>query len=537
MYFGQIPIREALGCILAHTTRLPGLVLHKGTVLDAAALRHLVDAGHEHVVAARLATDDVAEDEAARRLAEALLAAPGALGLTAGRPATGRVNLTAACAGLFRADRTRIDTLNALHEGMTIGTLADATPVTPGELVATIKIIPFAVPGAALDEAERLAQAAPALRAPAFLPLRVGLVITHLPGMKDSVLTSTVRVTEGRITRLGGTLLPPRRVPHATAPIAAAITNLLPDADLILVAGASAVMDRQDAAPAAIVAAGGRIEHFGMPVDPGNLLCVGRIGDVPALVLPGCARSPALNGIDFVLRRLFAGEPAGGVDIARMGVGGLLKEFSARPMPRAGAAPPKGRVAAVVLAAGLSTRMAPANKLLVTDPQGVAMIARVVDNVLASRAGPVVVVLGHQADAVRDALGPREVRFVHAPDYAKGMAASLRAGIGAVPKAAAAALICLGDMPLVGAPLLNLLIDTYDADEGRLIVVPKCHGKRGNPVLWDRRYFQEMTGLPGDAGARLLLRTHAEAVAEVETSDEAVLLDFDTPTAAGMFRR
>jgi molybdenum cofactor cytidylyltransferase len=537
MDFGEKPLPAALGCILAHTLRLPGRVLHKGTILDASALQSLADAGHRHVVAARLAAGDVAEDEAARRVAQALLAAPGAEGLVRARAATGRVNLTAAHAGLFRADRRLIDALNALHEGITIGTLADATPAAAGELVATIKIIPFAVPGDALAQAECLARAAPALRVPAFRPMRAGLVMTELPGMKESVLSGTMRVTEGRIGRLGGTLLPPLRVPHATAAIAAAIARLLPQADLVLIAGASAVMDRQDEAPAAIVAAGGSIEHFGMPVDPGNLLCVGRIGAVPALVLPGCARSPALNGIDFVLRRLFAGEPAGGAEIARMGVGGLLKEFASRPMPRAVSAPARKRVAAVVLAAGLSTRMAPANKLLVPDARGIAMVARVVDNILASRAGPLVVVLGHQAEAVRDAVGSRPVRFVHAADYATGLAASLRTGIAAVPDSASAALICLGDMPLVGAPLLNRLIDTYDADEGRLIVVPTCQGRRGNPVLWDRRYFLEMAALGGDSGARLLLRSHADAVAEVETSDEAVLVDFDTPAATAIFRQ
>ncbi len=329
-----MPLQDALGCILAHRISVPGHVFPKGTVLDAAALRRLNDAGHRHVTAARLAPHEIPENDAARRLSQALMAPTGTQGVLAGQAITGRVYLTAAHAGLFRADRSRIDALNALHEGITLATLADATPVTIRDIVATIKIIPFAVPACALAEAEALSRAAPALRVAHFLPLRTGLVMTELPGMKHSLLSKTLRATKDRIERLGGTLLPPLRVAHATGPVAAAIASLLPDADLLLIAGASAVMDRQDVGPSAIVAAGGTIAHFGMPVDPGNLICLGRVGPRPALVLPGCARSPALNGIDFLLQRIFAGEPAGAEEITRMGVGGLLKDFAGRPMPR-----------------------------------------------------------------------------------------------------------------------------------------------------------------------------------------------------------
>ncbi len=178
-------------------------------------------------------------------------------------------------------------------------------------------------------------------------------------------------------------------------------------------------------------------------------------------MLPGCARSPSLNGIDFVLTRLFAGVPVTPRDMMRMGVGGLLKEMETRPMPRekapatprSGAAPRSApMIAAVVLAAGRSRRMAPHNKLLVTDKAGKPMIARVVDNVLSSNARPILVVTGHQAEQVEHALGGRPVRYVHAPDYADGLSASLKAGIAAVPPECAAAVVCLGDMPLVTGP-------------------------------------------------------------------------------------
>jgi molybdenum cofactor cytidylyltransferase len=527
MIFERFLLADAEGALLAHGKRLPGGALPKGAVLTREALQALAAAGHTHVVAARLEPGDVAEDEAARRLASALAGG----GLVAQVPAHGRANLVAKAAGLFRADAACIDALNLLHEGITVATLADATPVRAGGMLVTVKIIPFAIPGEVLARAEALAVASQPLRVAPFRALLAGLVVSELPGMKEAVLGSTEAVTRQRVEGLSGTLLPARRVPHEAAAIAAALSGLLAEgADLLLVAGASATVDRLDEGPAALVLAGGEVTHFGMPVDPGNLICSGRIGPVPALVLPGCARSPSLNGIDLVLARLFAGEPAGPGEIARMGVGGLLKDFAPRPAPRSAVARAHG-VAAVILAAGLSTRMGPRNKLLVRDASGQAMVARVADAVLASRARPVSVVLGHQSTEVRQALAGRDVRFVEAVDYAQGLSASLRAGLASVPADAAAVLVCLGDMPLVSTAEIDRLLAAYDPNEGRLIVVPTHRGKRGNPVLWDRRFFDEMVALSGDTGARALLLRHAEWVAEVELETDAVLVDFDTPEA------
>jgi molybdenum cofactor cytidylyltransferase len=522
--FGPTALVEAEGAVLVHTHRVPGRVLKKGSVLDAAAIAGLRAAGLDPVVAARLEPGDVGEDAAARKIATALLGP----GLTATRAATGRVNLVAGHAGLLRADRDRIDALNAVDEAVTVATLPDATPVSAGEMVATIKIIPFAVPGAILADAVA-ACAGGAMTVLPWQARRVGLVLSTLPGLKPSVIEGTVAATETRVLGVGGTLLPPLQCPHRAEPIAAALRSLIEDgADLLLIAGASAVVDRRDVGPAGIVAAGGDILHFGMPVDPGNLICLGRIGDIPALVLPGCARSPKPNGIDLVLHRLAAGLPVTGATISRMGVGGLLKDVTARPLPRARAtagAAPHG-VAAVILAAGQSSRMAPRHKLLVQDATGRAMVARVVDGVLASRARPVLVVTGHRADEVKAALAGRPVTFVTAPDYADGLSASLRAGLAAVPASTAAALVVLGDMPLVTAATIDRLIESYDPDEGRTIVAPS-HGELGNPVLWDRRHFPAMMALTGDRGARSLLRQHAEAVAEIAV-DDTVLRDFDT---------
>ncbi len=538
MRFGPVALAEAKGAISAHSHRLPDRMIRKGSVLDEAAIAALRQAGWSEVIAARLEPGDVPEDIAADRLAGPLVAPL----LSRSRASTGRVNLAAEAPGLLRVDAAKVERINRVDESLTLGTLPDFAVVAAKDLVATIKVVPFAVPGALLDVAVAIArQGGPALSLHPFRPLQVGLVVTELPGMKESATEKAIAVTGERVRRLTGTLLPALRVPHQQAPVVAALASLIGQgAEMLLIAGASAVVDRRDVGPASIVEAGGEIVHFGMPVDPGNLICVGRIGERPALVLPGCAKSPKQNGIDFVLPRLFAGLPVRPADVMGMGVGGLLKETDARPLPRekapsvvrTGPAPRSAPViAAVVLAAGRSRRMAPHNKLLVAERTGKPMIARVIDNVLSSKARPILVVTGHMADEIEAALGGRPVRYVHAPEYADGLSASLKAGIAAVPPEAAAALVCLGDMPLVTGRMIDRLLEAYDADEGRRIVLPTFRGKQGNPMLWDRRFFPEILELTGDSGARALLARHLEQVAEVEMGEDAVLRDFDTTDA------
>jgi molybdenum cofactor cytidylyltransferase len=538
MIFGPTPLPEAKGAVLAHTVRLSRRVLKKGTVLEAADIAALQEEGHASVVAARLEGGDVPENEAADRVANALMAPL----LTRSRASTGRVNLFAETSGLLVVDAEAVNRLNRVDESVTLATSATFLPVRAREMVATIKIIPFAVPGGVLDVVEALAkQFRPLLTLHPFKPLKVGLVLTELPGLKEKVLEGTVEATRDRVEALCGTMLPPERCRHETPAISDALARLRrAGAEVLLVAGASAVVDRRDVGPAGIVRAGGVIDHFGMPVDPGNLICLGHIDGVPSLVLPGCARSPKLNGIDWVLQRLFAGLEVRPTDVMGMGVGGLLKEIDTRPLPRAEAAnapspaqaPRRARrVAALVLAAGRSRRMAPTNKLLVPDREGVPMVARVVDNALASHARPVLVVTGHERERVEAALAGRPVLFAHADDYAEGLSASLKAGLAALPPGLDGVVVCLGDMPLVAGPLIDRLLAQFDPEEGRAIVMPTFRGKQGNPMLWSLEFLPEMMAITGDVGARHLAGKHAERVAEVEVADDAVLKDFDTADA------
>jgi molybdenum cofactor cytidylyltransferase len=538
MIFGPTPLSEARGAVLAHTVRLERRVLKKGTVLEAADIAALQEDGQASVIAARLEPGDVPENEAADKLAQALMAPL----ITRSRASTGRVNLFAETAGLLVVNADAVNQLNRLDESLTLGTLPNFVPVRTREMVATIKVIPFAVPGAVLEVATALArQEQPLLALHPFQPLKVGLVLTELPGLKEKVLEGTVEATRERVEELCGTMLPPERCRHETQAISDALIRLRrAGAQVLLVAGASAVVDRRDVGPAGIVRAGGAIDHFGMPVDPGNLICLGHIDGIPSLVLPGCARSPKLNGIDWVLQRLFAGLAVRPTDVMGMGVGGLLNEIQIRPLPRAEATnapvptqPPRRarRVAALVLAAGRSRRMAPVNKLLVKDGEGVPMVARVVDNVLASHARPVVVVTGHERERLEAALTGRPVRFAHAEDYAEGLSASLKAGLAALPSDIDGVVVCLGDMPLVAGPLIDRLIATFDPEKGRAIAMPTFRGKQGNPMLWSVEFLPEMMAITGDVGARHLVGKHADRVVEVEMADDAVLKDFDTAEA------
>jgi molybdenum cofactor cytidylyltransferase len=533
MKFGPVPIREAAGATAVHSIRTGGFVLKKGTVVGEAEIAALAAAGIETIVVARLEEGDVPEDVAAAEIA----AAAAGERVRVDRAFTGRCNLFATAAGVLVLEAEAIDRLNEVDESITLATLPAFKPVVEGEMIATVKIIPFAVGRAARDRVLEAIGGKPLMHVAPYRIRKVGVVSTVLPGLSDKVIDKTIRVTGERLAPAGATIVAERRVPHDPERLSAAIGEVLAaDAELVLVFGASAIADRRDVIPAAIAAQGGRIEHFGMPVDPGNLLLVGDLQGRPVLGAPGCARSPKENGFDWVLMRLLAGLPVTRTDIARMGVGGLLMEIVTRPQPRAEPAVADGRhVAAVVLAAGQSRRMGGPNKLTETLG-GAPLVRRVVEQVLASKASPVVVVTGHQRERVEAALAGLSVRFVHNPHYAEGLSTSVKAGIAAVPAGADAALISLGDMPQVDARLLDRLVDAFDPARGALIVVPTFEGKRGNPVLWSRRFFPELGALQGDVGARHLIGAYADAVVEVPAESRSVFFDIDTPDALAQAR-
>jgi molybdenum cofactor cytidylyltransferase len=527
MKFGAVPVKEALGATAVHSIRQGELVLKKGTLIGDKEVAALLAAGVKDIVVARVEAGDVSEDQAAADIAAAIAGS----GLRADRAFTGRCNLFAETAGVLVVDKDAIDHLNRIDEAVTLATLPAYKPVVEGEMIATVKIIPFAVAKTARDQAVALAgKAKPVIRVAPYTVRKIGIVSTLLPGLAPKVVEKTLKITATRIAPSGATIVAEKRVPHEQAALAKAIDEVLKaGAELVIVFGASAIADRRDVIPAALEAVGGEIEHFGMPVDPGNLMMIGKARGQAVLGAPGCARSPKENGFDWVLMRLLAGLPVSREDITGMGVGGLLMEIVTRPQPRTEPQPEKGRhIAAVVLAAGRSTRMGAINKLI-AEIGGKPLVRIAAEQALASRASPVIVVSGHERERVEAALKGLPVRIVHNPHYAEGLGTSLKAGIGAVPADADGAIVCLGDMPQVSAALIDRLIAAFDPERGALVVVPSIDGRRGNPVVWSRRFFQDLTQIQGDIGARHLIGAYVEAVVEVPVADDAALTDVDTP--------
>lgn len=328
MEFGPVPLDQAEGAILAHSVAIAGGNLRKGVRIGPAELAALRAAGFASVIAARLAATDLHEDEAASRIGAALVPDPAAQGLRLSRAATGRVNIHAKGAGVMVLDAAAIHALNRVNPMITLATVAPHQRVEAGAMVATVKIIAYGVPQA--DVARACAAAPAALR---LVPPRY-----RSATLIETVTSAATPPTKGRealrarLARLGLALGEHVVVPHQVQALADAIGAA--SGEVIFVLTASATSDPMDVAPQGLRVAGGTVTHFGLPVDPGNLLFFGTLAARPVIGLPGCARSPALNGADWVLERLICDLPLTPDDIAGMGVGGLLKEIPTRPRPR-----------------------------------------------------------------------------------------------------------------------------------------------------------------------------------------------------------
>ena len=331
MIFADLPIEECVGAVLAHALRNGEISFKKGRILSAADIDAIKKSGRSTITVARLEADDLGEDAAAATLGALL----GAEGLRIEAPFTGRVNIYARTSGILRIDAAQVDAINEVDEAITLATLADYAAMEPDQMAATVKIIPFAVKRAALDACLAIARQKPVLSFHPFRPRKVALIQTALAANKPALLDKTVAVTNRRLAGMGGGDAIDLRAPHQPAALSEVIQGAVTEgAGIVLVMGGSAIIDRRDVIPAAIERSGGKVLQFGMPVDPGNLILLGEIRGTPVVGLPGCARTPKLNGFDWVLQRLMADIPVTPRDIRRMGAGGLLNEIPARGQPR-----------------------------------------------------------------------------------------------------------------------------------------------------------------------------------------------------------
>ncbi|MEP3676989.1 molybdopterin-binding protein [Sulfitobacter sp.] len=330
MKFGPVPVQQACGAVLAHSVALPEGRLRKGHVLTARDITALEAAHITQITVARLEQGDVNENAAAEALAQGLIT--GKRGFEATRPFTGRVNLIAQGAGVAVLDTDAIGAVNAIDPMITVATVPAHHQLRGGDMVATIKVISYAVPQTALAQAVSVAQGAIGLAAA--VHRQATLIVSEIPGGAGDKGRAAI---EARLTALGVALAAVVLVPHSEQALKAAIEKA--QTSLVLILTGSATSDIHDVAPSALRHAGGEVTRFGMPVDPGNLLFLGRrdtplSGTQQVIGLPGCARSPALNGADWVLSRVICGIEVTSADIAAMGVGGLLKEILTRPHPR-----------------------------------------------------------------------------------------------------------------------------------------------------------------------------------------------------------
>jgi molybdenum cofactor cytidylyltransferase len=531
--FGRLPLDEAEGAVLAHGLIAGGKRLKKGHRLTESDLQQLGQSGHRTVLSALLEQGDVDEDTAAGRLASNLQGT----GTKAAAAFTGRCNIYAQHSGIVEISRSVIDHFNALDEGVTVATVSPFQIVDEGQMLATVKIIPFAVPEDLLASALELGAGAISVRS--FSSRKIAVISTRLPETKAGVIAKGEELMRRRAVRTGGQVERAVTIDHHEDDMRDALRAAVDaGADIVVVFSASAITDRRDVVPAGLAMAGGEIIHYGMPVDPGNLLLLGRLGQTHVIGAPGCARSPKENGFDWVFQRLSAGMTVGPADIMQMGVGGLLTDTAQRGAPRddrreTGQYMP--RVAAILLAAGQSRRMGAVNKLL-ASVDGKPMVRHAMDTIRASAAHATIVVTGHEPDAVREVLEGDDTIFAHNGLYADGLSTSLGAGLLAVPSDCEAAVVCLGDMPRISPKVIDRLISAYNPVEGRAICVPTRNGKRGNPVLFDRQFFSEVLEIGGDVGARHLIGQHEDLVAEVPVDDDAIFLDVDTPEALERLR-
>ncbi|MBL4790958.1 MAG: NTP transferase domain-containing protein [Kordiimonadaceae bacterium] len=523
MLFEEINTKEAIGWKLAHSVTLAGKRIAKGTFIDQALAAAILTNQVPRVSAFKLEEGDLCENSTAELIAKALKG----IGLRTAKPTHGRCNLHAVHDGIFIADAVA-SAFEEIDPSVGIATVKNGARVTAGKLVATVKVIPYAVADLL---AKQIAKQMKHLAVHSFKPFTA--VVISSGGATNKKL---IEATKARITSFGAPSPAAIDCAHTVSTVSAALlSEANGDCDLILLTGISAISDIRDVIPAALKAAGGVVTHLGMPVDPGNLLMLGTLAGKTVIGIPGCAASPMLNGFDWVLERFVAHLPLHSSTLQKMAVGGLLKEVSERPEPRSPKANGASRTtAAIVLAAGKSSRSGQSHKLL-SRMGHVTVIEKTLQCLAAAGIQLPLVVTGHRADEIAAATASNTIRLIPNPNYASGMASSLSAGVGALKGDVAQCFICLGDMPFVRAETFAALSKSAANISEAEIFIPTFNGKRGNPVLWRSSQFAKLRSVTGDKGGRVLIRDQDAVVMEIPVDDPGILIDLDTPEALKQF--
>ena len=478
MKFGEKSISECLGDLLVHSVRIPNGKLPKGTKLSKTHIQSLRSMGIERLLVASLQKEDVDENLAAKLLSTAFYKT----GFKLSVPSTGRVNFIAEHLSISRLDVKKINRLNEIDEAITFATVLPDQLLTKGQMVATLKIIPYAVSKRSIDKAIKLIKSGKLLSCHQIISRNFSLIQTKFEDTKPSILLATENVTRTRLAQLECSLIDCQIVGHSAEYVSQALIRAREQgAQAFLLCGASAIADRVDVLPKALRIVGGEIFHFGLPVDPGNLSMVG-----------------------------------------------------SRPLPRKLVNKKISRekqVAGIILAGGNSTRMGTDNKLLLPMNNGMTMISWIVQTYLKSEINKLIIVTGFQEKAVKKALLGFDVEFIHNPHYETGQASSVSAGILGLAEQCDSALIGLGDMPFVTTDLINRLIESHQLlpKSDIRITLPLLDGKRSNPVIWGRAFFEELRNISGDQGGRQIFADYLSAINGVSWDRRQFAEDIDQP--------
>lgn len=548
MIFAEFNINECLGAVLAHSRKLGGKRIAKGRVLNEALIEAFMHEGVTSLVCAKPEKGDRSEDEVASQIAQKLLEGLAAEDIETSIAATGRVNFKARKAGLIRYDRNQLRAFNLVNEGVGLSLPAHNELLSAGQFIATLKVIPFFLHRDVVAKLLAVLGDAPLFTFHALTTKKVALIQTYGHALPDKVYQATEIVTRNRLEALGSQLISSFQSAHQTEELTCQIDSAIQKgAEILLICGGSSIVDRQDVIPAAICQLGGQIDQLGLAVDPGNMLMTASIGGVPVIGMPGCARSPKLNGFDWVLQLLLAAIPLDRETLADLAAGGLLSEIASRPMPRIQAekhfrqkAETPQNMACILLAAGQSRRMGGTNKLLM-EIRGKPVIRHAAEALCQAGLGDIYVVTGHQPEHLQNCLKGLDVTFVHNPDYASGQASSVVRAISALPEEVSDVLIGLGDMPLMKPALLTALAKQHQEKSGTglpQITLPTFQieeksemVRRGNPVIWSSAFFADLSGLSGDQGGRQILADYPACIQQLHWPDPHPFMDVDTGEA------
>ena len=522
-------IQEAFGYLLMHSVFLKDGRIRKGKIIDKDDIAMMESSAIAKVHVGELEDDDISENYASGLIAKAIATNQFAISPTL----SGKTNITSTADGLIEIDEGNVTKLNNLSPNIAVSTLNNHDVVYRGDHTVSVKIISFAISSYDLNKIINFLKRNSIVKLKKFKSMRFGVIYTIAKNEKRSLIEKTKKSIMSRISDYNSTIMDERVLPHDYASIKNNVVELLEsNINCILLFLSTSITDVNDIVPTVINDLGGEIKSFGMPVDPGNLTLSGKINDIDIIVAAGSARSDSLNGFDWHLNCAHANIEVNQKMVNSLGVGGLLKDIDfavKRKRVSKTIDTKKSNIAAVVLCAGESKRMGNKNKLLL-EVAGKSLIKNYIDNISKSNVSEIVIVTGHQSIEIEKELDGYEVKFIHNDRYREGMSTSLNTGINSLSKNINAAIICLPDMPMIGIYEINKLIEYYNPKIGNEICIATYNDQRGNPVLWDKKYFKKLMQITGDKGGRYLLPKFLEQSVEVKLG-EAVAFDVDNESS------